>query len=266
MNEQMELFPGSEYAAFVDKFKPKKTTDDCYTPEAVYEAVADFVVNRYGIDRSRFVRPFWPGGDFERYDYKPGDVVVDNPPFSIFSAITWFYQGKGIDFFLFGPTLTLFSAAPECCVLPTGVGIIYENGADINTSFATSLEPGLRIATRPELFQAVDKANREEQARRVKSVPKYEYPDSVITAARAYQYAQHGVTFEVPTKECVKVRKLDAQDAYGKAIFGAGYLLSERCTKLKAAAEKAAAEKAAAEKAAAEKAAAEKAAAEKAAA
>jgi len=27
-----------EYAAFLDKFKPKKTTDDCYTPAPVYAA------------------------------------------------------------------------------------------------------------------------------------------------------------------------------------------------------------------------------------
>lgn len=30
-----------EYKKFVDKFKPKKTTDDCYTPELVYDAVRD---------------------------------------------------------------------------------------------------------------------------------------------------------------------------------------------------------------------------------
>ena len=28
-----------EYQAFADKFKPKKTTDDCYTPPNIYEAV-----------------------------------------------------------------------------------------------------------------------------------------------------------------------------------------------------------------------------------
>lgn len=28
-----------DYKAFVDKFKPKKTTDDCYTPANIYEAV-----------------------------------------------------------------------------------------------------------------------------------------------------------------------------------------------------------------------------------
>ena len=31
-----------KYNAFVEKFKPKKTTDDCYTPPAVYEIVADW--------------------------------------------------------------------------------------------------------------------------------------------------------------------------------------------------------------------------------
>ena len=29
----------NDYDGFVEKFKPKKTTDDCYTPPAVYDAV-----------------------------------------------------------------------------------------------------------------------------------------------------------------------------------------------------------------------------------
>ena len=28
-----------DYDEFIEKFKPKKTTDDCYTPPLVYEAV-----------------------------------------------------------------------------------------------------------------------------------------------------------------------------------------------------------------------------------
>ena len=39
-----------EYAAFVEKFKPKKTTDDCYTPENVYNAVRDWACREYGIE------------------------------------------------------------------------------------------------------------------------------------------------------------------------------------------------------------------------
>ena len=49
------------------------------------------------------------------------------------------------------------------------------------------------------------------------------------------------------------VRALDAQRAHKKAIFGGGFLLSEKSTAEKLKAEKAAAEKAAAEKANAEK-------------
>ncbi len=33
-----------KYAAFVDKFKPKKTTEDCYTPENILEAVKGWAV------------------------------------------------------------------------------------------------------------------------------------------------------------------------------------------------------------------------------
>jgi len=47
------------------------------------------------------------------------------------------------------------------------------------------------------------------------------------------------------------VREIQSQKATGKAIFGGGYLLSEKAAAEKAAAEKAAAEKAAAEKASA---------------
>ena len=46
----------NDYAGFVEKFKPKKTTDDCYTPPAVYEAVKDWACRRYGIDPACTVR------------------------------------------------------------------------------------------------------------------------------------------------------------------------------------------------------------------
>ena len=32
---------GESYEEFVEKFKIKKTTDDCYTPKNVYEIVLD---------------------------------------------------------------------------------------------------------------------------------------------------------------------------------------------------------------------------------
>lgn len=60
------------YEEFVDKFKPKRTTDDCYTPPEIYDVVAEMVSERYGISREDMVRPFWPGGDFEAFNYPDG--------------------------------------------------------------------------------------------------------------------------------------------------------------------------------------------------
>ena len=49
---------GETYEEFVGKFQPKLTTDDCYTPPEVYEAVADYVSRRFGVRREdcAFVR------------------------------------------------------------------------------------------------------------------------------------------------------------------------------------------------------------------
>lgn len=103
---QKEVF--EDYEGFVEKFKPKKTTDDCYTPAAVYTAVLDWVRANAAIDGRPIVRPFFPGGDYENFAYPENCVVVDNPPFSIVTKIARFYQSKGIAFFLFAPHLTLF--------------------------------------------------------------------------------------------------------------------------------------------------------------
>ena len=89
-----------EYSEFLEKFRPKKTTDDCYTPPETFAAITRWVSKAYGIDPATVVRPFWPGGDYERANYPAGCVVLDNPPFSILSKIIGFYQAKGIRFFL----------------------------------------------------------------------------------------------------------------------------------------------------------------------
>ena len=53
-----------EYTAFTEKFKAKKTTDDCYTPDNIFEAVAGWVAKEYHQDPTCFIRPFWPGADY----------------------------------------------------------------------------------------------------------------------------------------------------------------------------------------------------------
>ena len=46
------------YDEFIEKFKQKKTTDDCYTPPPVYEAVLDWARKHHDIGARPVVRPF----------------------------------------------------------------------------------------------------------------------------------------------------------------------------------------------------------------
>lgn len=229
-----------EYEEFVEKFKPKLTTDDCYTPDEVYNAVVEFVENEYGVNRDNFVRPFYPNGDYEAVIYKEEEIVVDNPPFSILSKIVRYYIDNGIKFFLFAPALTTFSGSIDrCCCLCSGVSITYENGAKVNTSFLTNLEPeAVQFKSAPRLYGLVEKANRIYENTLKKQLPKYTYPDHVVTAAMVNRYSKHGVEFSVDRGECVRVGALDAMRKVKKAIFGDGYLLSDKAAADKIVAER----------------------------
>ena len=129
------------YEAWVDKFKYKMTTDDCMTPEPVYQAVLDWARAEYNIGpETRIVRPFWPGADYRAEDYSGDCMVIDNPPFSILSEICRWYQEHGVRFLLFAPTLTLFSTAcGEMNYIVCAATVTYENGAKVNTSFVTNM-------------------------------------------------------------------------------------------------------------------------------
>ena len=229
------------YEAWEDKFKPKKTTDDCITPEPVYRAVLDWARREYDIpETTRIIRPFWPGGDYQAEDYSGDCVMIDNPPFSILSQICRWYQERGVRYLLFAPTQTLFSiASGEASYVVCGATVTYANGAKVNTSFVTNLG-GWKICVAPELHAAVTAADEEVQSLGKVKIPKYDYPSHVCSAARLQYLASHGVGLKIRKQDASFTRALDAQrQAGGKAIYGAGFLLSG-----KAAAEKAAAEKA----------------------
>ena len=249
-----------EYNEFLDKFKPKLTTDDCFTPANIYEVVRDWAVRRYGLEGCSVIRPFYPGGNYAEAEYPEGCVVIDNPPFSILSEICRFYAERDIPYFLFAPGLTLFSiASGSCNYLPIGAPVTYENGATVNTSFVTNLG-SVKIEIAPDLYQVIDEENDKNLRELHAELPNYVYPDCVVSVG-VNKLAKWGQPLKIMAKDAQFIRALDAQKEAGKAIFGGGFLLSEKAAAEKAAAEKAAAEKAAAEKAAAEKAAAEKAAA-----
>ena len=232
-----------EYQEFLKKFEAKKTTDDCYTPDNIYDAVRNWAVEKYEIGNAAIVRPFYPGGDYKSEKYPSGCVVIDNPPFSIISEICEWYTSKRINFFLFAPTLTLLgimrgSANYVAC----GCGVVYENGASVNTSFVTNMGCN-KIVAAADLREILDDENKKNLKKLHRELPKYSYPDEVLTATMLCYMAAHGVSLEISERDTHFIRSLDAQKASGKGLFGGGFLLSE-----KAAAEKAAAEKAAAEK------------------
>lgn len=242
-----------EYQAFVDKFKPKKTTDDCYTPAPVYEAVKTWVIDKYGLADRPIVRPFYPGGDYQKMTYPDGAVVIDNPPFSILAEIVDFYHEHDIDFFLFAPGLVALARMIGREWLHSVIAhgaITYANGAVVSTSFETNLGTA-KVIVSPELHDMVCAASRAalEEASPIKTQPKYEYPAEVATSAMLGYLALHSVEFEIMPDSCTPIRSLESQRAAGKAIYGGGLLLSSQAAAEKAAAEKAAAEKAAAEKA-----------------
>lgn len=213
-----------DYKGFVNKFKPKNTTDDCYTPAIVYDAIAAWVVKEYGVNKSDFVRPFYPGYDYTAFDYSD-KIVVDNPPFSILGEIIRFYIKEGVKFFLFAPALTSLSHAEKsCCFICTDCSITYKNGANVNTAFLTNLEPyEIAIKTSPELSAIVDKANEKAQ-KKAPELPKYTYPPEVVNVALITTFARHKIPVSLRRDELHFIRELDSQKAAGKKMFGAGFL------------------------------------------
>ena len=226
------------YDEFVDKFKPKLTTDDCYTPPKVYAAVLDFVRSFCDISDKTVVRPFVPGGDFEHYAYQKNAVVVDNPPFSILSKIVRFFCENDIPFFIFAPTLTLFSA-PDCDVsyVIADANIVYENGAKVRTGFITNLLPETRIWLSPDLHQAIEKAQEDE----AEPHQIFVYPDNLVTSATLGKIVARDVELKIAKRSCEYIRESDSAKEQGRSLYGGGFLLSDRAAAERAAAERAAA-------------------------
>lgn len=210
-----------DYDAFVDKFKPKKTTDDCYTPPDVYDTVLQWVTDEYGIQGRPVVRPFWPGGDYQHETYPAGCVVIDNPPFSILSKICRWYLERDIDFFLFAPYLTNFSADIPVNHIVTNTTIVYENGAKVKTAFLTTLGDDF-IRTAPGLSQAI---NAVQDAHKPAPLPSYQYPGEVLTVSRVGQLDHYGIDLRVSRSEVARISRLDSQKTAGKTIFGYGFLM-----------------------------------------
>ncbi|KXB48688.1 hypothetical protein HMPREF3188_00074 [Tissierellia bacterium KA00581] len=216
---------GESYEEFVEKFKIKKTTDDCYTPKNVYEIVLDWVKKEYKIsDDVEIVRPFYPGGDYKNFNYPKNCVVIDNPPFSISFEIKKFFCDRKINFFLFQPHLTLFTSETESmkdiCYIVAGVKLIYENGANVKTSFCTNLDKKYKIRLVPYFKSAIETKTNKRTV--------YEYPKNVITSALLTKYINKGVCMDFKKDECFKIANLDFLKEKRLKLFGSGFLISSK--------------------------------------
>ena len=217
------------YEEFVEKFKRKKTTDDCYTPPEIYEAVKDWAIDKYGLHGREIIRPFWPETDYQTMEYPEGCVVIDNPPFSILTKIVRWYEERGIDYFLFAPHLTLFSInAGRSNYVVTDTHIEYENGARVPTGFVTNLGSG-KIILSQTLKNKIDK-----EAQRVSTKvkqKKYCHPSNVVSAAllKKYVCGCEDEDIAIASNECEFIRKCDNEK---QGLFGAGFLVSDRTVKI----------------------------------
>lgn len=199
------------YEEFVKKFEGKKTTDDCYTPPEIMEAVNEWVTKEYGLSGREFIRPFYPGGDYEHCEYKAGCVVVDNPPFSIISKIVDFYTERNIPFFLFAPALT-----PVC---RTNVSIVfidkqirYENGATVKTCFVTNLEKVNQWRTAPDLNEKI-----KEVMQKIYHDPRQTrtWPADIIDAARLMKMCNRGCEVRIYTDAFQRCDSKTNKDHFG---------------------------------------------------
>ena len=220
-----------QYKLFVDKFKPKKTTDDCYTPPEVYEVIKQWVLEEVPqIRELRIVRPFYPGGDYKAEDYT-GAVVIDNPPFSILAEIKRFYLDRGVPFFLFAPALTILSTDDKRLTsIVANCAITYHNGAVVSTSYISNLFGDTALILAPELARRVKEAQQAVKAPNTQ--PRYEYPPNVVTGATLNKYIIRGVSLRVLREEVHFTRALDSQRKVGKSLYGSGFIVSDRVAKI----------------------------------
>lgn len=64
------------------------------------------------------------------------------------------------------------------------------------------------------------------------------FPDNIVTAAKVGWIVEKGIPYELRREDAIHIRELDSMRAAGKAIFGSGFLISERAAAEKAAAKR----------------------------
>ncbi len=226
-----------DYESYVAKFRDlPKTTDDTYTPPDVYEAVLQYLREEGKLTADHTIlRPFYPGGDYERAEYPENGIVIDNPPFSVFSKICKFYTARHIPFFLFGPGMTIATVSTYATAVIINTGLIFENGANVRVNFASSLFPDVALMTAPRLNDLIRACPSQNQK---KALPIYDTPDELLSVSDLQTICNGGIDFAVRRSECVRVRSLDLHPKKG-GLFGDHFLIAKAKAQAKAKAKRA---------------------------
>jgi hypothetical protein len=134
------------------------------------------------------------------------------------AKILRFYVARGIKFFLFAPTLTLFSSSSSayCTKIVCGVLVTYANKAAVNTSFLTNIYGDNAIICDNELYRRIKEIDDRLKGERAKELQKITYPDNVVSSALLGKIAKR-LTFIIPAEEIRPIKS-----AGGVAIFGGG--------------------------------------------
>ena len=221
-----------DYESYVAKFRDlPKTTDDTYTPPDVYEAVLQYLREEGKLTNAHTIlRPFYPGGDYERAEYPENGIVIDNPPFSMFSKICKFYTARHIPFFLFGPGMTIATVSTYATAVIINTGLVFENGANVRVNFASSLFPDVALMTAPRLNDLIRACPSQNQK---KELPIYETPDELLSVSDLQTICNGGIDFAVRRSECVRVRSLDLHPKR-RGLFGDHFLIAKAKAKAQA--------------------------------
>ena len=230
-----------DYESFIAKFADNpKTTDDCYTPPDIYDAVVKWLGTKIDLTGKQILRPFYPGGDYVMAEYPEDGIVIDNPPFSLFTKIVQFYCTRNVPFFLFGPGLTIGTCFRWCTAIFISDQIRFSNGAMVRCNFASNLFGDAVAYSSPELVRILKNCPSQNYKA---NLPKYRYPDELCAASDMQTIAKGDYDFIIHRDECQIVRDLDHHPK-ASGLFGDHLLLSSGKAAAKAA-EKAAAKAAA---------------------
>lgn len=147
----------------------------------------------------------------------------------MFTKICKFYSERGIPFFLFGPGLTIASCCKYCTAVIASAQIVFDNGAKVRCNFASNIFGDTLVMTAPRLAELIEAC----PSQNVKAgLPKYGYPDEVLSVSDMQTICNGGVDFSVGRCEAEIIRNLD-NHPQRRGLFGDHFLLSSAKVKAK---------------------------------